>query len=50
MRKILQALAYLAVAAFVMALVTGVVWCKWEGYKQRYPNGGCLGFVTQPSR
>lgn len=33
----------------LLALITGVGWCKWVGYKDRYPHGGCIGFVTDAS-
>jgi hypothetical protein len=50
MRKVLQALATLAAVVLVLALISGAVWCSWAGYKQRHPQGGCLGWITQPKR
>jgi len=37
---------YTLVVTFMIILVTGITWCKWAGYKDRYSNGGCIGFVT----
>jgi hypothetical protein len=30
----------------LIAIVTGFGWCEWRGYKDRFPSGGFLGFVT----
>ncbi len=33
-------------AVLLFGLVFGTAWCQWAGYKDRYPHGGCIGFVT----
>jgi hypothetical protein len=44
MKDILKTIASIILFLGVIVLVGK---CEWEGYKQRFPQGGCLGFITQ---
>jgi len=47
---VVNTLIKIILALFVAFFLAAGIWCEWKGYKDRYPQGGFWGFVTQPGK